>query len=241
MKLSKIELDLLAQDVRNNINQTLDITKFTLTASCLMLGFAFSNTDKAGSLIPVICLLPIPLIIAAIEMIFNRRTNIMRKATFLRKYGGKDYKWELFLKGLRNEIQKKPVNEISLLNRIATIFIGNKSKSSFTKTIFKMLIIMCYICILSSIGFIVYYYVCSDLSENSNACFNNYYKDPFVYISAVVAILVFIYSIIKGIKIDSILMGGDAENKAFEKWDKVESELMKSNPKIFEEDDKRYH
>lgn len=219
MKLNKTEIDLLAQDVRNNINQTLDITKFTLTASCLLLGFAFSNIVNAGILTPVICLLPIPLIITAIEMIFNRRTNIMRKATYLRKYGGKQYRWELFLRGLRDEITNDKQSNVK------------NSKSSFTKTILIMLFVMCFICILSSIGFIVYDYACLDILEQSKICVKKFYKDPIVYISGAVAILIFIYSLIKWNKIETILMGGDYEKEVFEKWDIVESELKNNKSK----------
>ena len=86
MELTNTEIQLLSEDIRNNINQTLEITKFSIAASCVILGFGLSNFQERGLLAPLICLLPIPVITVAIEMIFNRRRNIMRKATFLCVY-----------------------------------------------------------------------------------------------------------------------------------------------------------
>lgn len=135
MKLKKKEIELLADDIKNNINQTIEITKFSLTAATAILAFAASrnNVDLFSALG---CLLPIPILMIAITMIINRRQNVLEKATFLNIFGGSDYVYELFLSTLRHEKLRKP--------------------TSFSITLFKMLIVMIFISVILALIITLY-------------------------------------------------------------------------------------
>jgi hypothetical protein len=219
MNLKHTEIDLLANDVRENINQTLEITKFSITASSALIGFGLSGITKQGILSAFICLLPIPIIIAAVEMIFNRRSNVMKKATYLRVFGGKDYVWELFLREQRERHKKEG--------------------SSFTRTLIKMLKAVTFISIIASIillctsaitkGYYKGAWPIGHIIEDPSKFF------PLIVTSIIFASIAGIFFLIlqffkkTELNIENVLMGGDAEELMAEKWINIEKNLNTQN------------
>jgi hypothetical protein len=248
MNLKNTEIDLLANDVRENIKQTLEITKFSITASSALIGFGLSGIANQGILSALICLLPIPIIIAAIEMIFDRRSNVMKKATFLRMFGGENYVWELFLRKQRvkhlkeqEEKQKRDIEDSSFTKKnCVVIFIWvlhffkkiEKHKSdningpSFTRTLIRMLKTIAFISIIASTILLL-------------ACVfspNGYYKgtwDPlkilslFAILLSIACVFYWVVRFFKGIelRIENVIMGGEAEQKMADEWVYIEDEI----------------
>jgi len=212
MKLSKIEIQLLTEDVRNNINQTLEITKFSIAASCVLLGFGLGNFEGKGFLASLICLLPIPILAAAVEMVFNRRINIMRKATFLRNYGGDDYVWEAFLRQLR--VNKKEHT--------------SKSDRSFTKTLLRMLLGMSLLSLAAAIVLFSSRIMDPEFNNLLSRSASQKIEIIFTLLFLIVAgIFSCTYFCRKWKEVDSILMGGDAEQANAKDWKKVEKQVIK--------------
>ncbi len=210
MKLNKIEIQLLAEDIRNNINQTIEITKFSITASCAFLGFGLSNAGNQGIIASLICLLPVPILTAAIEMILNRRLNIMRKATFLRKYGGNDYVWEKFLRGLR-EIKNDPST-------------AKKDEQSFTKTLLNTLLASIKISFIVSV--LVLLYRSTNMIEKSIPELITAVSCFIIIISTAIFFKKYLYK--KWNNVEQFLMGGEAEDKIADNWAFVEDKLIKN-------------
>ncbi len=207
MKLSKIEIELLAEDVRNNINQTLDIAKFSIAASCALVGLGLGNIEKEAMMASLICLLPFPILIAAVEMIFNRRRNIMKKATFLRLHGKEHYQWELSLYKLRkykkNRNRKKEAGE------------------SFTRTVLNLFLA---IYIMSAAAAIVmFFYGYSHVATSDKIC-----KMSLVGLLIIVAVTVAGLRFRSAYKnVEQVLMGGDAEDDAAAAWKISENEPLR--------------
>ena len=100
--LEDFEIKILCDQIENNIKQTLDIAKFSITASCALIGFGLSFFTTSQSNIGfLIFLLPLVILYSAHQMILNRRYAIMQKASYLRAFAKGKYWWELFIQKLR--------------------------------------------------------------------------------------------------------------------------------------------
>ncbi len=206
MKIENDEMQLLTEDIRFNINQTLEITKFAITASTALIGLSFTIFGMNTIFSPLICLLPIPILMAALEMIFNRRSNVMKKATFLRACPNVNNQWEKCLYYFRK---------------------NKNDKSSFTKTLFLMLFIMAILCSFASI--IIELYLLKSIVNFQKHLLGIGFSHCFVVtLIAVSILLTIIYFIVKWIKIDNVLMGGKAEEKMFQTWVKIDKEYLRA-------------
>jgi hypothetical protein len=221
MILETDEIKILAEDVKENINQTLDITKFAVTASCTILGFSFAGIVTKNMLSPLICILPIPILCVALEMILNRRLNIMKKATFLRRFGGNKYRWEKYL------YYKRITKEGE-----AT------TKDSFTRTLYVTLLTIALVSIIAAvvmeIGPLILLWKClkthsfCDIAhsycdiKNGSDTFLNW----IVFGLMLTTILFSIYYFVsRGFKLKEVQMGGSSEERMFRNWSDVEETL----------------
>jgi hypothetical protein len=213
MKLDTKEIELLAEDIRNNINQTIEIAKFSITGASLLLGYSLSRFNDSPISSGIMCLLPIPILLAAVEMIINRRQNIMEKSTFLRRFGNTNYIWELFLREYR---RKQTV------------------RSSFTKTIINMLKCMVWICILFSvlISIVVFFkHSPSTFFPRIFALDKSALVSLFMFtVLAIVTISMWVYFHKKQNNVNSVIMGTDNEDKTFDTWGEVRTDVKGSYP-----------
>jgi hypothetical protein len=91
MALSDIEVTCLRNELIKYEDQIVDLTKFAITASSILLGFGLSQSGPAAGFI---VLVPLVVIAPLLQLMLNRHLNIVRVATYLWAFAGESFRFE---------------------------------------------------------------------------------------------------------------------------------------------------
>jgi hypothetical protein len=98
MSLSSTEISSLRTELVRYSDQMLDLVKFAVTATSVLIGFGLSAEDPTDG---YIVLVPLLILASSFSLAMNRRQNIVRIATYLRAFAGEEFEYESRLWQLR--------------------------------------------------------------------------------------------------------------------------------------------
>jgi 8-oxo-dGTP diphosphatase len=191
MHLEKSEIALLREEVLKDIGQTVDVTKFGVTTATAIIAAGLAlyghNPEVAG----FVFLLPLLLLAMTVEILINRRRNVMNKATYLRAFAHENFKWETYLREFRRREE-------------------SKEKSSHYKTLLNIILLTGALACSLSLG--AFWVVAPDPAEYPALMAVGR------WISAGATITWIIYCLWKKLGAKRILLGSKQEDNVHERW-----------------------